>query len=53
MGLSFNAYDSDIRALFEECGDILNVNLLMRPDGKSKGMAFVKFSKKSAMNKAL
>lgn len=25
----------------------------MRPDGKSKGMAFVKFSKKSALNKAL
>lgn len=25
----------------------------MRPDGKSKGIAFVKFSKRSALNKAL
>ena len=25
----------------------------MRPDGKSKGLAFVKFGKKSAFNKAL
>lgn len=25
----------------------------MRPDGKSKGMAFVKFGRKSALNKAL
>jgi RNA recognition motif-containing protein len=25
----------------------------MRPDGKSKGMAFVRFSKKSALQKAL
>ncbi len=39
--------------LFEQCGDILHLNLLMRPDGKSKGMAFVKFNKKSAFNKAL
>lgn len=53
MSLSFNAYDSDIRELFSGCGDILSVNLLMRPDGKTKGMAFVKFSKKSALNKAL
>jgi RNA recognition motif-containing protein len=53
MGLSFNAYDNDIRELFQQCGDILHVNLLSRPDGKSKGMAFVKFSRKSAINKAL
>ena len=52
MGLSFNAYDNDIRELFEQCGDILHVNLLSRPDGKSKGMAFVKFSRKSAIAKA-
>ena len=25
----------------------------MRPDGKSKGLAFVKFGKKSSFNKAL
>lgn len=53
MGLSFNAYDTDIRELFEECGNILNVKLLTKPDGKSKGSAFVKFSSKNSFNKAL
>lgn len=52
-GLSFQAYDSDIRDLFETCGEVLEVKLLTRDDGKSKGTAFVKFSKKSAFNKAL
>jgi nucleolin len=52
-GLSFQAYDSDIRSLFETCGNVLEVKLLTRDDGKSKGTAFVKFNKKSAFNKAL
>lgn len=52
-GLSFQAYEDDIKQLFESFGDILNVKLLYRPDGKSKGIAFVKFGKKSAFNKAL
>lgn len=52
-GLSFQAYDSDIRSLFESCGNVLEVKLLTRDDGKSKGTAFVKFNKKSAFNKAL
>lgn len=53
QGLSFNAFDSDIRELFNECGNILNVKLISRPDGKPKGFAFVKFSKKSSFTKAL
>lgn len=52
-GLSFQAYDSDIRELFETCGTVQEVKLLTRDDGKSKGTAFVKFNKKSAFNKAL
>jgi RNA recognition motif-containing protein len=52
-GLSFQAYDSDIRTLFETCGEVLEVKLLTRDDGKSKGTAFIKFSKKSAFNSAL
>lgn len=52
-GLSFQAYDSDIRTLFETCGNVQEVKLLTRDDGKSKGTAFVKFSKKSAFNSAL
>jgi RNA recognition motif-containing protein len=39
--------------LFEPCGEILNLNLLMRPDGKPKGIAFVKFGFRSALNAAL
>lgn len=53
QGLSFNAYDSDVRDLFESCENIINVKLLTKPDGGSKGTAFVKFSKKSSFNKAL
>lgn len=53
-GLSFNAYDEDVRSFFEEnCGNVLNVHLLTRPDGKPKGLGFVKFGKKSSFNKAI
>ncbi len=52
-GLSFQAYDSDIRDFFSSCGEVANVKLLTRDDGKSKGLAFVRFNKKSAFNKAL
>ncbi len=53
QGLSFNAFDGDIRDLFNDCGNILNVKLISRPDGKPKGFAFVKFSSKASFNKAL
>ena len=52
-GLSFQAYEDDVRTLFGQCGEILTCKLLMRPDGKPKGLAFVKFGKKSAFNNAL
>lgn len=52
-GLSFQAYDSDIQDHFSQCGTVLNVKLLTRDDGKSKGIAFVKFGKKSEFTKAL
>jgi nucleolin len=52
-GISFQAFEDDIRALFEQCGEIGNLKVLMRPDGKPKGIAFVLFNKKSAFNKAL
>ena len=52
-GLSFNAYDSDIKDFFDQCGNVVQVKLLTRDDGKSKGIAFVKFSKKSSFNKAI
>ena len=52
-GLSFQAYEEDIKTHFEQCGEVLNVKLLLRPDGKSKGLAFVKFGKKSHRAQAL
>ena len=52
-GLSFQAYEDDVRGLFEQFGEVLNVKVLMRPDGKPKGIAFVKFSHKSSFSKAL
>jgi RNA recognition motif-containing protein len=52
-GLSFQAYESDIQELFNTFGNVLTVRLLTREDGKSRGLAFVKFSKKSSFNKAL
>ena len=32
---------------------MLHVKLLTRPDGKPRGLGFVKFSRKSSFNKAL
>lgn len=52
-GLSFQAFEDDVRGLFEQCGEVTNVKMLMRPDGKPKGLAFVKFNKRSSLEKAL
>jgi len=52
-GLCFQAYDSDIKDYFDQCGNVTQVKLLTRDDGKSKGLAFVKFTKKSSFNKAI
>jgi nucleolin len=52
-GLSFQAYQSDIEDLFNPFGNVISVRLLTRDDGKSKGLAFVKFSSKASFNKAL
>lgn len=52
-GLSFNAYDEDVRSFFDQCGNVISVNLLTRPDGKPRGLGFIKFSKKSSFNKAI
>ena len=52
-GLSFNAYDDDVREFFSQCGNVSDIKMLYRPDGKPKGTGFVKFYKKSSFNKAL
>jgi len=52
-GLSFQAYQNDVEELFNPFGNVLSVRLLLRDDGKSRGLAFVKFSSKASFNKAL
>jgi RNA recognition motif-containing protein len=45
--------EADVESLFAPCGDIIEVRLLKKEDGKSKGIGFVKFSTESARTKAL
>lgn len=52
-GLAWAMAEADIEALFAPCGEVLAVRLLRKEDGKSKGIAFVKFSTESARTKAL
>ena len=51
--ISYNADEDDVKDFFEYCDNIINVKLLTREDGKSKGTAFIKFSKRSSFNHAL
>lgn len=53
QGLSYNAGDADLRELFSDCGNIINIKLIYKPDGKPKGFAFIKFSSLNSFNKAL
>ena len=39
--------------MFEKCGEVAQIKLLAREDGKSRGLAFIKFASKSAYEKAL
>jgi nucleolin len=42
-GLPYSASDNDVKEFFAGCGAIDSVNLLMGFDGRSKGIAFVRF----------
>jgi len=53
-GLAFQADENDIGNFLESnCGEIASVNLLKGPEGKSKGIAFVKFVSEEGMKKAI
>lgn len=43
--LSFKATDESLRAHFEKCGKVEDVNILKKKDGKMVGCAFIQFSK--------
>lgn len=51
--VSFNAGEDDIRQYFKNCGQILQIKLLTRDDGKSRGRGFIKFSDEKSMRNAI
>jgi RNA recognition motif-containing protein len=51
--LSFDAGPRQLKDFFSQCGEVTFVKLLKRPDGKSKGKCFVKFSDARAVEKAM
>lgn len=51
--VSFNANEDDVRQHFKNCGQILQVKLLMRDDGKSRGRGFIKFADDKSLKSAL
>eukprot|EP01017_Pseudomicrothorax_dubius_P037223 TRINITY_DN5429_c0_g1_i1.p1 TRINITY_DN5429_c0_g1~~TRINITY_DN5429_c0_g1_i1.p1 ORF type:complete len:341 (-),score=102.45 TRINITY_DN5429_c0_g1_i1:211-1233(-) len=52
-GLSWSAEQRDIEKHFSAFGSVSNVNLLKGPDGRSKGIAFVRFDSPSSVDGAL
>jgi len=42
-GLSYDATEDDVKAFFSDCGDIAEINLERRPDGKLQGYGHVTF----------
>ena len=52
-GLSWAVAEKELDDLFAPLGEIIEVRLLRKEDGKSKGIAFVKFAFESSRQKAL
>jgi nucleolin len=52
-GLPFASSDQDINDFFQDCGEIERINLLKGPDGRSKGIAFIKFYDEKSLRKAV
>lgn len=51
--VSFNASEGDVKQHFRNCGEIVQVKMLMRDDGKSRGRGFIKFADEKGMRSAL
>ncbi|XP_051169313.1 RNA-binding protein 28-like [Leptopilina boulardi] len=51
--LSFKITEADVRRLYEPFGEIEEINLLRRPDGKPVGCGFVQFKKVTDASKAI
>jgi len=52
-GLPFAASEHDLTEYFQECGVVDGVNLLKGPDGRSKGIAFVRFQTEDGLKAAV
>jgi len=51
--LSFNIDEDALNTHFEKYGEIIKIKVLMRPDGSSKGLAFLEFANAKDCTKAL
>lgn len=52
--LSYDTGEDDIRKVFEEIGEVTEVNIIMdRMSGRSKGFGFVEMPDKDQANKAI
>ena len=51
--LSFKAEEEDVRGHFSDIGDVREVKILQKPDGKRVGCAFIQFSTISEASKAI
>ncbi|XP_043472626.1 RNA-binding protein 28-like isoform X2 [Leptopilina heterotoma] len=51
--LSFKITEGDVRRLYEPFGEIEEINLLRRPDGKPVGCGFVQFKRVTDASKAI
>ena len=52
-GLSWDAKENDLQDLFADCGHVENVKILMTPEGRSKGAAFIMFDSEAGVERAM
>ncbi|CAK0895851.1 unnamed protein product, partial [Prorocentrum cordatum] len=51
-GLSFTVEEDKLRSDFEQCGEIDFLKMLQMPDGKPKGISFIRFKSDEGFRKA-
>lgn len=52
-GLCFSTDEAILRKDFEECGEIVSLNMLRKPDGSCRGVAFIFYKTEDAVKKAV
>ncbi|KAL0230606.1 hypothetical protein PCE1_004163 [Barthelona sp. PCE] len=51
--LSFDCQESDLQTLFAKYGKLVRCNILVRPDGRSRGFGFIRFENREAGERAI